>query len=363
LNARSRHLGFRLTAGAAFVALALVVGACAPGQRVWDWRWDVAEADRLADDRRYEEAWERYAELRARAPDALEARYLTYRMGWVEEKRGRYREAVEHYLALLEHHAIYASVEDYTARGLFRTGLILYDHLGERAEGLKMWRLVIRYFPDAEGPAWRALDSVRSHFERSGDHAEAVRFFAAEYAALHATRMGDNLLYWLAHWYRHHLGDAERALELFTLLRERYWESSLRDQGDWQIVEILHARGEYERELRFLHELAAERERSLILGPHVNATMENAAFRAGTLRLEQLDDPWGAMAEWERFLSSWRVSLLRDDAAKGIVDAAVAIGDPALVREKAAWFLEEFEESRHVPAVEAVLVRFGAGGP
>jgi hypothetical protein len=342
------------------LAAAAVLGACAPSQGRWDFRWDVAEADRLADAERYDEALARYAELRERAPDSDEARYLTYRMGYLEEKRGHYEAAVAYYLSLLEHHELHASTDDHTARALLRTGLILYDHLGEMGEGLRMWRHVLHYFPAAEGPAWRALDFVRSHFERTGDHEQAVRFFAAEYAALHDTRMGDNLLYWLAYWYRHHLDDPERALELFVALRTRYRESSLRDQGDWEIVELLHERGEYERELRFLRELAAEFEPSLILGPHVTATMENAAFRAGTVRLEQLDDPWGAIEEWEAFLDTWTVSLQRDDAAKGIVDAAVAIGEPALVREKAQWFLREFEESRHVAAVSRLLEQWGA---
>jgi tetratricopeptide (TPR) repeat protein len=343
---------------------ALFLSACATPEAERRWEYDRAAADRLADDERWEEALVQYDTLFRHAPSETDARYITYRIGLIEEHRGNNDRAIAVYTDLLVHHQLFDDDDEYTARGLYRLGQLLYYEMGDRDEGLRIWRHVVHYFPAIDGPAHRALDGILLHFERNELHEEAVVFFATEFEALEHTRMGDNMLYWLGFWLRHHLDEEERALEIFLRVREQYYDySGLRDEAEWQIVEILHGRGEFQEEIALLDEIRLERDEGIFLGPYATTSMEEAAYRIGIVLLEDLNDPEGAIDAFQVFLDRWRLSLRRDDAAYGIVRATAIRSPPEQADQVARDFLRDYSDSRYTDEVETILAQPDGAGP
>ncbi|MBN1947297.1 MAG: tetratricopeptide repeat protein [Bradymonadales bacterium] len=333
------------------------LAGCAATQAERQWRVEIDRADQLADARRYEEALEAYQSLVEQAPGPLERRYLIYRLGYIEERREHFPAAIAHYTRLLDDWQLFAQEDEYTPRGLFRLGLILYDHLGQQEQALKVWRQVIAFYPNVDGPAHRALDAILVHYEQNGLPEQAVRFLADSYPPLSQTRLADNLLYWLGYWYRHHLGDLEQAFELFRRVRTEFFDtSSLRDDAEWEMVEILHEWGNYGQELTLLREMAREREFNLFFGSDATTSMEKAAFRIGIVYQDSLGDYRQAIREFQGFLDGWEFSLYRDDAAFRMIQSAIGMDDLPTAAQMAHRFLEEFDESRHVEEVQAMLV-------
>jgi len=341
----------------------LVTLACTIPQARRDFDVRLDHAEHLLNTDRFDEAAEAYASLRALAPTGVDERYVIYNQGLVEERRGELDAAIGFYLDLFANHEIYAEDDEYTPRGIYRLGRIYYDDLGETGEGLELWSHVVHHYPDVDGPAHRSLDLILVHYERVDDpslHDDFVEWLIESFAVLEHTRMGDNMLYWLAHWNRHYLAQPDVAEELFVRMRSDFFESSLRDEAEWQLIEMYHATGRYKRELTLLHEMRRARADTLILGPDATTSMELAAFRMGTVYLEDLEDPRGAIREWRDFLSVWSLSLERDDEMYGIVRATVALGDRGAVVAAVREFIDGYPESRWLDEVEDIAAEWGA---
>ena len=354
LTVKRRALKFGLV-----LSLAL---ACATPQSRRDWERALGEAEHLLNTDQYELADSAYASLLEDAPRPTDARYVNYCLGLVAERQDRWDTATERYLRLLNEAWKYDDEDEYTARALYRLGIIQYDAIGDHEEGLALWKQLLRSYPGVDGPAHRALDGIVVHFEQNQIIEEAVLYFAQEFELLEHTRMGDNMLYWLGYWHRHHLGDDDRALEIFLRLHHQYFDfSALRDQGDWEIIHIYHERGWFKREIGFLADLRNERQTVFLFGPEVSTSMENAGFRIAEVLLEELNDPEGAIREWRRFLDTWTRSLQRDDAMYGIVRATIETGDDTRVREAIEEFRQHYSESRWLDEVEALAIDHGGG--
>jgi len=266
----------------------------------------------------------------------------------MKERLGEWDAAMSQYVGLADDRSVIAAEDDHTAQALFRLGAILYDQLQRQEEALDIWKLVVAYYPDCDGPARRALDGLVVHWERHGLHGEAVHYFEESYRSLAATRMGDNLLYWLGYWYRQHLGDEGRAYSVFGQLRDLYYDiSSLRDDAEWQMVELLHGWGEYKREIDLLRAIADERDANFLFGSNATTSMENAAFRIGVVMQADVGDLRGAIGEFQQFLDGWQLSLYRDDAAYHILQLTLALGDFEEASRLAGRFLLDYPESRH----------------
>lgn len=320
------------------------------------WYAELQQADRLVDDRLYEEALGAYDLLFATAPTEHYVRYITYRRGFVEEQRDNFDAAIRQYGLLLEDAPAFAEDDEFTPRGLFRMGLILYDELGRIEEAVEIWKLVIHYYPNMEGQPHRALDAIVVHFENTGAHEEAVEYFSTEFPHLEQTRMGDNMLYWLGYWYRHHLGDSEAAYKVFEMLRNLYFQTGgVREEGEWEMVEILHEWGEYHLELNLLDSMRSGRTESLIFATMVTEIQEDAGYRMGFVRFENLNDPEGAIQNFREFIDTWIRSLRRDNAGYQICLITASIGDSARTRRECEAFIVEYPESRFVDEVEALL--------
>ena len=328
--------------------------ACATPQSRRDWERSLAAAEHLLNTDQHELAATAYAGLLQDAPRETDARYVRYCQGLVEERLGHWEQAIEHYVQLFEHAELFDDEDEYSARAMYRLGRVYYDDLGDEQEGLAFWKLLLRTYPQMDGPAHRALDAIIVHFEQNESREEAVAYFAQEFPRLEHTRMGDNILYWLGYWHRHYLGDDETALQIFLRLHTQYFDfSGLRDQGDWEIIHIYHERGWYKRELGFLADLRNERQTVFLFGPEVSSSMEQASFRIGQVYLEDLSDPESAIREWRTFLDTWERSLERDDAMYGIVRATMQTGDELRIRETIEEFRQDFTESRWLDEVEA----------
>jgi hypothetical protein len=344
--------------GAALFLVAIATACTLSAQRI-DWEEGLARAEHLLNTDEYAAADEAYAALQGWAPTGSDERYVTLMRGMVAERQGDLDGAVAQYLSLLEHHGEFAESDEYTPRGIYRLGRIYYWELDDREQGLRFFDTVLRYYPDVDGPAHRALDAIIYHFEESGEDAAAVDYFAARQETLAQTRMGDNMLYWRAYWYAHHVGAPDVAVPLFEALRADYSDSSLRDDAEWQLVHIYHEAGEFEREVELLHEMRRQRAEALIFGPEATGSMEQAAVRMGTVLLEDIGDPARAIVEWRDFLDVWSLSLERDDVMYGIVRATAQLGDRAALRQVADEFRRDYPESRYLDEVEALA---GGGG-
>ena len=336
--------------------------ACTTPQSRRDWERSLGEAEHLLNTDQYELADAAYAGLLEDAPRQTDARYVTYCLGLVAERQELWDRAIEHYLRLLDDAWQCDHEDEYTARALYRLGLIHYDAFGDQEQGLSLWKQLLRSYPGVDGPAHRALDGILVHFEQNQMVDEAVRYFAEEFELLEETRMGDNMLYWLGFWHRHYLGDDDAALEIFLRLHEQYIDfSALRDQGDWEIIHIYHERGWFEREVGFLADLRNERQVVFLFGPEVSSSMEQASYRIGQVYLEDLQDPESAIREWRLFLATWTRSLERDDVMYGIVRATVETGDGSRIQEVIDEFRRDYSESRWLDEVEALAVEHYGG--
>ena len=95
------------------VWLAVLCSACTAPESERKWHLDLNEADRLVDNQQYDAAIAAYQELFLQAPDELQQRYITYRLGLIEERRENWGAAVELYTQLLEHHRAYIDEDEY----------------------------------------------------------------------------------------------------------------------------------------------------------------------------------------------------------------------------------------------------------
>lgn len=332
-----------------------IAAGCARPQAVRDWEVDLRTAEQHLNYDRHDQADAAYRALLATAPTAKDARYARYMLGVVAEHDDRPGDAYDHYLAVFEEWSRYGSDDEYAARAIYRLGWIYYDTLHDRREAVALWQVLVRNLPDMDGPAHRAIDALTYHYETTGSHEQAVQFFTQAFTELEDTRLGDNMLYWLAYWLRHHTGDVEQAEALFWRLREQYYDwSGLRDQGEWQLVDILHEQGRFGEELALLHEMRREFSAEILFGPYANGSMEQAAIRMGYVYRDDLGDPVSAIREWRDFLSIWRLSLERDNVMYSIVEATVQLGQRDAIAEVTEEFILGYPESRFQDEVAAI---------
>ena len=345
------------------VSLAILVSCTTPRARR-DWEIDLDNAEHLFNSDQYEEATQAYMALLDNPPTGSDRRYVVYNLGRIAEQSGQFEEANRYYLSLIDDHQIYDEVDEYTARGLYRIGIIHYDHLHQYDEAVRIWQELVRMYPDASGPAHRALDAVIVHYQSNEITDEAIAYFSTEFSQLEQTPMGDNMLYWLGYWYRHYLDDSDTAFELFSRLRTQYYGiSGVREEGEWEMVAIHHERGDHHREAQLLDAMRNERHWVFMFGPHASTSMENAGFQLGIVHMEHLSDPQQAIVVWRTFLDTWVYSLQRDDAMYGIVRATHQIGDEQRFYEAVTEFREVYFESRWLDEVEALHAEATGSSP
>jgi len=350
-----------LATTAALVGLALLLSCTTPRARR-DWEIDLDHAEHLFNSDQFDEATQAYIGLLDNPPSGSDRRYVIYNLGRIAEQSGQFDEANEYYLSLIDDHLIYDEVDEYTARGLYRIGIIHYDHFHQYDEALRIWQELVRMYPDASGPAHRALDAVIVHYQTNDIIDEAIAYFSTEFRRLEQTPMGDNMLYWWAYWYRHYVGDSDTAFELFSRLRSQYYGiSGVREEGEWEMVNIYHERGDHHREAQLLDAMRNEREFAFLFGPHASTSMENAGYQLGIVFLDHLSNPQQAIIEWRTFLETWIYSLQRDDAMYGIVRATEQLGDHQRLYEVVTEFREVYFESRWLDEVEALYAEATRG--
>ncbi|MCA9565185.1 MAG: tetratricopeptide repeat protein, partial [Myxococcales bacterium] len=213
-----RH-GFKLNLRVILLTSAVVLSsACTTPQVVRDWEAGLSQAERLVDDDEYGAALAEFESLERDAPDGSDRRYVIYQQAYMHERMDHFDAAISDYMRLLNEHERFDEYDEYTARGIYRLGVLLYWELGDTEQGVECWKHVVDYFPDVDGPAHRALDGLIVHWEEDGAP-EALEFFESRATELAATRMGDNMLYWAGYWYMTYQSNDDAALERFQTLR------------------------------------------------------------------------------------------------------------------------------------------------
>ncbi len=241
--------------------------------------------------------WERLASALAEEP-AWRASVLADR-GWLAERRGRGDAAVEHYLGAL----------DVDATSTERSAVALEALLAARGR-------------------WRELGELRRRAAEAIEEPAARALRLAEAAAVFASR---------------HVGDEETALQLL----EQAWP--LASEEPWLLEQLAAV---YERRKRFdaLVQVLLRREQV------AEDSQEKLALwqRIGALRLEELDDPRGA-------LEAWRQALRIDPLARPALDRALALLERFEAWPDAVALLREAAE-RAPEVEERVALRLRVAG-
>ena len=244
-------------------------------------------------------------------------------LGEALENAGRPREALKTFAAL----AAWTGHAATAARANVRAAHLLETALGRPDRALTLHLRTIAAFP-AEVAAEDALQRVlRLHpAVRGQGRAGLVRLLMDLYSRLSDTPMADDILFAAANVYARG-GHAARALALHDRLWASFPRSPLWDDSLWKAAKILESQGRFEAALARYQRLASTRRDAFLLGSENSVLVDDAQLRIGILRLERLGDPRGAVAAFERLVSDFDTSTLRDDALWWIARARFRSGE------------------------------------
>jgi len=341
----------------AFVAL-VVGAACGVPASAWQFNRDLLAADDLADDGHHAEAYERYRELAARSPRDDIRSELRIRLGVMRERMGDVDGALRHYAeaynnprSLYDHHA---------GDAMYRSARLMAAEQGpDAAEPL--FRAIVTTYANTFA-ADDALGWLLERYRSTGRSAAIAAWMIDVYPPLMRTEVADNLAYWTARVMQEDLSNPAAALELYSLLITQFHPSNLMDDSIWRSTVCYRELGRTDDEYRLLKAFIDVREVSWIM-----ADYESEYYRPTLERMAEIHEERGelreAIAVWERFQTTYRLSLYRDDNQFHIMELQRDLGDIDGMRASLAWLREEYPRSRFVRQAEALLAEtLGEGG-
>lgn len=348
----------------AWLVVALGLAGCGFPREDWAFHRALLDADRLADDELYAEAYDAYAALAPEATREDLARYVRFRLAYMLEQQGRIDEALAAYEAIWRQPR---SVHDHeAARAMWHTAEIYRDHLGD-LDAWVAWSIrVVETYPNAI-PADDALRELQRHWRELGQPEAFVTFAAARYEALAHTQIADNLVYWSGRALQEDLGDPQAALEMYRVIRFNFHRSGFWDDAIWRSAlayRQLHERdplwrnevGQSYRDLeeRTLWNFLEAREVSWVMADYESPHYVPSLFRLAELR-EQREEWAEAIAVYRRFQRMYPLSLRVDDVQFHIMELQARLGDVEGMRASLAWLRDEYPLSRWIDDGEALI--------
>lgn len=328
-------------------ALIWATGCSSGGfEHVWEDRYLVAEQHRARGEA--DEARGHYAQLLKSAPDEERRRLIELELAMMQVEAGKRAQGLEALDRLwrAEHR------DAHGAKAMWEAAR-LREEAGDAAKAKRMREALITRYP---GHVWAdlALQSMRREYiERGAAQALCVKL-TAMLPAVRGSGMSQQILFTRAEVERDALKDLERALKTFEEAAKLDSGGPLADDAVWERAEIYRGMKDWDRALVELGRLAEPGESSWFVGSYDKEYADQARYDRGVILLEHKGDWRGAKAEFEQFLRDYEDSLLRDDAAWGIV-RAVWQGEGEVAGKAAmAAFESEYKESRYRRLAEAI---------
>jgi tetratricopeptide (TPR) repeat protein len=335
----------------ALAGLVMLGVGCSSGSfvHVWEDRYQVARAQQ--DRGELGEARGHYAQLLKHAPDDERRRLIELELALLLLDEGREAEA----LAALDKIWEAKQRDAHGARAMWEAAE-LRQRAGEVERGSAMREALITRYP---GHVWAdlAMFELRREYVAAGRGEELCAKLTAMLPAVRGSGMSTQLLFARAEVERDALEAPERALATFLEVATLDPGGSLADDAVWERAEIYRAGARWKEAVAELGKLADPAESSWFVGSYDLEYSDQARLDRGVILLEHMDDWRGARREFERFLSDYEDSLLRDDAAWGIVRATWAGEGEQAGKQAMGKFVEAYPESRYVR--RAVAIREG----
>ncbi|MEL6179795.1 MAG: tetratricopeptide repeat protein [Myxococcota bacterium] len=341
------------------LAIVLLLFGCGRQEERYRWERALLAADRLADHRDYQAAREAYiylssGEMAEHARQA-ELRYVQYRLAYLYEREGNYRDAILGYQELWS-----GDIRDETAaKAMYRVGYIFYAPLGRHEDGLDTWERVMVSMPETIA-AGKALREILSHYDREGAPRQALDFIERLYPRLFDTPIGDNLMYRYGQRLRA-LGAYAAAEAAYRRVIDVHAASGLVDDAQWELAELYQTQERFTDALLILRFITENRESSWIVGTYDSEYVDDARFQRGIIYLDRLNAHAKAEREFARFLDEFPESLLRDDARWNIIQSRLARNDAQGARSGCNELTRIEPESRWVDDCQQLIAALAKG--
>ncbi len=331
----------------ATLLLALSCLGCAIDPHEIRWHDDAVLAEKLLDDRDYEGARARFAELERRAQWEGDRVAMRFRQAEALRRAGRFAEAEA---ALKELGARTRKDDaDRRAKAQYLRARLQGDR-GDDAGALRRLHRVVERFPST---VWghRAFLYLRGHYRESeAGRRIFVRWCRERYRSAPNSAMADNFLYEaarIAFDRETEAGDA-RALALYEkiLARWGFTTSPIWDDAIWEASLIHHRRGRFAAEIDLLERLLSTREETW-LGSYEIKNYKWAAFRKAQVLFQDLHAYESAAQAFARIPVEYPLSLLKDDALWWEAHAWQRAGRADLARARFEALLRDWPESKY----------------
>lgn len=298
----------------------------------------MAEATRHEHHGRREEASRAYARAAEAADRRVDRDEADYRRAHVLEELGHTDEA----LALLDDIGSRRPPSRRTARARFDAALLRYD-AAERERALAGFRTVVLEHPDS-GLGGRALWYLVKDRRDAGDDGGALRLVRSLYPRLRDTSLGDDLLHYEARILKER-GDRagaraalERLVDNHPYPQGHRWDDALLELSEWA-----EEKGDARRAIGYLEALVHRHETTTMVGSYTLPSMPKAQLRIAQLYRHELGDGDAAASAYERLVSKFPRSTLRDDALFELGELHFEQGDRAAACELFERVAREFE--------------------
>ncbi|MFU8805573.1 MAG: tetratricopeptide repeat protein [Bradymonadaceae bacterium] len=283
----------------------------------------------------------RYADLAHRAPTIERERQAEFEIARLANRQGRTAEALERFEALWS-----APLKDSTGgRALYETALITANELDDREASLALHRRVIVEYPDFVASEF-SLAEMKRQYTRRGEHQAFIDLLEAVHDEVAGTTVGHQVLFMRARQIQKHLGDDDRALQVYLDVHHGCIECAVGDDALWEMIQIYKARQWWNAASELLDHLARRTEASWFVGTYNSPRAGDARFELGLINLLFLEDYPAARSHFNQYLKDFPHSFHADDAAWHIVQSHRIEEDERLHQRKLERFLRDYPESR-----------------
>lgn len=306
---------------------------------------DYGKAERLEREGRLEEALVVYQSAadscRKRPADCATTRM---RVGQMQVRLGRQRQAVETFLALARREG--RGLEQ-GARALGRAASLLAS-LGEHERALGLWWQLVDHYPESLA-ADDALSRIVASYKAQKRLWDLVPLLRQRYRRLHRQDIGDNLLYEAARILETGSPkDQDVAVELYRQITRAYPEGGLRDNAWVAAAAIRRRQRRFVDAILLYRELLDTREDAVSGASYHSEFLDDAHLAIGQIWLLDLHKPARAVAAFRELITGLPRSVLRDDAQFWIVLAELERGQEDRARQAFSTLKQRFPESKYL---------------
>jgi tetratricopeptide (TPR) repeat protein len=255
---------------------------------------------------------------------------------------GRAPDAIAVYLAIPPR----APDDATAATATYRAGTLLLRAHREVEAWTALWKVVTDW-PDEP----TAADALQTLVEdgRKRDARALADQLAKLLTSLAETKVGDNLLWWLADLDEHELARPDTARTLYDRIPTDYPQSGLRDDARWRGANLSRTLGDSPGAVARLRLLLATREVSLLAGSYFSIWLDDAQLLLGQILRDDLHDARGAIAAFRKLPKDYPQSVLRDDALYELAVTLASTGDHTAACTAVRDLVKLEPDSKYVP--------------